>query len=301
MPRYKHIQVIINPASGRSEPIVHILYQVLQHHNLYWDISITQKDRNGKLLAQEAVQEGADLVMVYGGDGTIMEVANGLVGTEVSLAVLPGGTGNLVATEMKIPRNLTKAIELIFTSKCQSRLIDLGQIDEQYFLVNAGTGFMANVVQESDHELKRRIGIFAYVISGLKALRTTPSVWYELVVDGKKIETEAVACYIANIGSFGNRFVSFHSQIDPYDGLLDVFLLNNDLRSFLATAASITQLDDYTLSLEHWQAKEISIRAYPSQPTQADGDLISSTPSTVKVVPKALRIITYPQPSLGFL
>ena len=87
----KRIQVVINPASGQPQAILNTLNKVFHEYEVDWDMSITQASGDARRFAEEAAAEGADVVAAYGGDGSIMEVAQGLMGTEVPLAVLPGG------------------------------------------------------------------------------------------------------------------------------------------------------------------------------------------------------------------
>src|SRR5690606_33636656 len=98
---FKHIQVIINPAAGNNEPILNTLNDVFSQYDVFWDVSLTHKAGDGEQLARQAVENGADLVGAYGGDGTVGEVARGLIGSEVPLAVLPGGTGNSLAVSLR--------------------------------------------------------------------------------------------------------------------------------------------------------------------------------------------------------
>lgn len=91
---YKSVHVVINPAAGHDEPILNVLNHVFHPAGVVWDISLTQKTGDATHLAAEAAASGVDMVAAYGGDGTQMEVANGLLGSGIPLAILPGGSGN---------------------------------------------------------------------------------------------------------------------------------------------------------------------------------------------------------------
>ena len=110
---YPKVHVVINPAAGKDEPIMNVLNDVFHPAGVDWDISITHKSGDGTRLAAEAAASGVDLVAAYGGDGTQMEIANGLLGTGVPQAILPGGTGNAMAHDLGISLNLREAAELI--------------------------------------------------------------------------------------------------------------------------------------------------------------------------------------------
>ena len=113
---YQNVVVIINPASGKQEPVLNTLNDVFRQHDLPWSIRITHQFGDAARFAREAVASGADLVVGYGGDGTQMEVANGLKGSAVPLGILPGGTGNAMAFELNIPRDLRQAALSIWYS-----------------------------------------------------------------------------------------------------------------------------------------------------------------------------------------
>jgi diacylglycerol kinase family enzyme len=103
---YKRVQIIINPAAGKDNTILNTINAVFSGSDIEWDARITHKFGDATRLTKEAVANGADLVAGYGGDGTQLEVANGLVGSAVPMAILPGGTGNAMAFELNVPRDL---------------------------------------------------------------------------------------------------------------------------------------------------------------------------------------------------
>ena len=107
---YSKIHVVINPAAGQDEPILNVLNDVFHPAGVDWDISLTHKSGDATRLAAEAAALGVDLVAAYGGDGTQMEVANGLLGTGVPQAILPGGTGNAMAHDLGIGIKLQVAV-----------------------------------------------------------------------------------------------------------------------------------------------------------------------------------------------
>jgi NAD kinase len=110
--RPKSVQVIVNPAPSRKIPLLAILNSTFRGVGIAWDISVTHGPGDGRRLARDAVDAGVEVVAVYGGDGTVMEVATGLMGTDVPMLILGGGTGNLVASELRLPSDLEKACDL---------------------------------------------------------------------------------------------------------------------------------------------------------------------------------------------
>src|SRR5262245_11092839 len=108
---YRRIHVIVNPAAGQGRPVLGILNSIFQSAGV--EVFTTEKAGDARRLAAQAAQAGVDAVAVYGGDGTLMEAASGLVGTAVPVAILPGGTGNVGAFELGIPGDLTAAASLL--------------------------------------------------------------------------------------------------------------------------------------------------------------------------------------------
>jgi len=167
----RNIRVIINPGSGQPKPILHTLNQVFSSAGVEWDISLTQESGDAERFAQEAVKSGVDAVAAFGGDGTVMEVARGVMGSQVPLAILPGGTANLMSVELGIPKDLNQAAEIIASPESEIKSIDVGEIGGTHFLLRVGLGIAAQKVELADRELKDRYGIMAYSIAALKAMK----------------------------------------------------------------------------------------------------------------------------------
>jgi diacylglycerol kinase (ATP) len=292
VPDINHVQVIVNPAAGLDDPILKTLNTAIHEHGASWDVSITNARGDGTRLAQEAIANGADVVAACGGDGTLMEVAAGMVGSDVPLAFLPAGTGNVMASELRIPRRLDKAASLLFDPASVIRPVDLGQVNDRYFIMRASIGFEAAVVEKTTREMKDRFGLLAYGVAILQALSEPLKARYHLTLDGEAVEVEGFSLLIANAGSIGRLNLVLNSTITLDDGLLDVMILNDHPESVLSIAASVIQLDEFTAALQHWQAKEVTITCDRPQTVQGDGELLGQTPVTARVVPQAVRVIT---------
>lgn len=291
--KFRKVLVVINPASGNDEPILNTLNDVFSAHEIEWDARITKTLGDGEAYARQAVAEGYDLVMAYGGDGTQLDVANGLLGSTVPLAVLHGGTANALATELKIPRNLEKAVNLPFQNNIQIAKVDLAEIDGRHFLLRIGTGMLATLQEAVTRELKDQYGIGAYFLGGVQSLNNPQQVTYHLTIDGQEIESTGIACLVTNMNELGVLGLKLSPHIVIDDGLLDVFVLKNDLQSVLSMLSSVAQWDVAGMKIDHWQAKEIHIHTEPSQGIYADGETqaFAHTPCTVRIVEQSLAVI----------
>jgi YegS/Rv2252/BmrU family lipid kinase len=293
MPPYRRIHVIINPASGGNEPILNTLNDVFRQYDIEWSVSVTHGQDDARDQARAACDDGVDLVAAYGGDGTLLSAAVGLMESDIPLGILPGGTANALADEMRVPLALQKATELLCDDNNQRRSIDVGCAGDRYFLLRVGTGMVATLSEGTTRDLKDRFGIVAYIISGVQALSQPQQVTYTLTMDDETVETEGTACLITNANAIGALNIRLSRHIDMTDGLLDVFVLNTDLQTVLGMAGSILQLENLPVELQHWQCQEVTVSANPSQGIYGDGEEVpfTDTPTTIRLLPGALDVI----------
>jgi YegS/Rv2252/BmrU family lipid kinase len=296
----QQLRIVVNPAAGQDEPAFAIFNQVFGETELDWDIVLTKDEGDGQQLALQALADGVDIVAAYGGDGTVMEVACGMRGSKIPMAILPGGTGNNLSIELGIPRDLGTACRLIVSPDRATRAIDMGLINDHCFLLRAGAGLEATMIEGAPRPAKDRYGIFAYIIAGIQAVREPQKSLYHLVLDGEAYDAEGLGCVIANAGNIGVPGISLSPDIAVDDGFLDVIIIRKaDLPSLVSVAASILGGSENTEKLIHWKAKYISVFADPPQTVQADGEIIGSTPILAKLIPSAVNLIVPPTPDLS--
>jgi YegS/Rv2252/BmrU family lipid kinase len=289
----RQVQVVINPGSGQPKPVLHTLNQVFRPAGVEWDVSLTQKSGDAERFTRDAVNRGIDVVAAYGGDGTVMEVARGLMGSEIPMAIIPGGTANLMSVELGIPKDLAKAAEIITNEDSRVKSIDVGEIQGSFFLLRVGLGIAAQKVELADRDLKDRYGILAYSIAALKATKNAELVKYRFNLDGEEVEVEGVTCLIDNAGNFGVSGFKAHKDISVTDGVLDVILIRDT--SFLTIMAAGKGALESTPSSDsyfHYQAKRIDIETDPPQSIQVDGEVGWQTPVSIKVIPQAVNVLT---------
>jgi len=292
----RRIHIVINPGSGQPQPVLYLLNKAFRAAGVDWDISLTKKSGDAEQFARQAAQSGADIVAAYGGDGTVMEVARGLLGTQTRMAILPGGTANLMSVELGIPKDLEKAAALAADPASQVRQVDMGEFGGTFFLLRVGLGFAARKVRIADRQMKDKYGLLAYTIGALKALQQSEPALYRLTLDGKKEEVEGLTCLVDNAGNMGVVGFKAAHNVSVSDGLLDVILVRDaGFRSWVAMGASLVDATPDPASFFHWQARQITIESEPSQPVQVDGEMAGRTPVSIKVVPQAVAVLV-PKP-----
>jgi YegS/Rv2252/BmrU family lipid kinase len=235
----------------------------------------------GRSMAEQAAVAGAELVIVCGGDGTVRTVCAELAGTGVSIGVVPAGTGNLLARNLGIPLFLQAAVDVALNG--QDRAIDLVKVsgdgirDDEHYLVMAGMGFDAAVMEGANEKVKAKVGWLAYVVSALRNLMF-PAVRLELSVDGGEwTRHRARTVLIGNVGYLQAGMPLLpDAAID--DGVLDVVLLHpSRFLSWIPLAVRILSKGRHTDDLiNRMTGKTISVRASSDTPRQLDGDSIGS-------------------------
>ncbi|MCU1692791.1 MAG: diacylglycerol kinase catalytic region [Frankiales bacterium] len=250
----------------------------------------TTADDPGPGQARAALELGADLVVVAGGDGTVRSVVTALTGTGVPLALLPSGTGNLLARNLGIPLEVEQAAAVAATG--QDRAVDVGRLaDGECFAVMAGTGFDAAMLAGAPHAAKAWLGWSAYVLSGLKQLRG-PGVDVEVEVDGVVLARTVRGVLVANVGELQGG-IRLLPMADPADGLLDVALLAPvGLRDWLHLGRRVWSGQEPAGEvLEVLQGRRVVVRTSSPQPVQYDGDLVRGAPAlSAEVVPGGLLV-----------
>lgn len=289
---FKRVHIIINPAAGQPQPLLHTFNQVFQEEGIDWNVVVTKDNKNAMQLAKKAAESGNyDVVAACGGDGTVTSVANGLYGTHIPVAVIPAGTANLLAAELGIPFNLAAACRLLANGSTIVRNIDMAFANDRLFLYTVGIGFNAETVKVTSREAKTRFGILAFIFAGIQLLQQPEIAHYTLKLDEETVETDGLTCLVTNSGSLGGG-LSLAPGIDINDGLLDVIVIRNaDFASSLSLASSIFGGTPDPNSFQRWQTRTLEIITDPPQPIQADGDMWGETPLTAEVLPSAMPVV----------
>jgi diacylglycerol kinase (ATP) len=286
------VAVVFNPATGGGEAAgrKRDTLDALEGAGLAVLWLETTREDPGQGVTAKAVAEGVDLVMAQGGDGTVMACVTALAGTEVPLAVLPGGTGNLLATDFDIPSDLDGAVEVALDGD-RVRL-DVAAMDDDRFVVMGGIGFDAAMLRDADPRLKERLGAVAYVLSGFKHLRRRATRFRLRLDDRPPIDRTGQGVLIGNLGRLQGG-LPIMPDARPDDGLLDVAVLQTrTLPDWLALAVQVVlrrrRKDPW---LEVFQAGRVEVHCDRPQPVERDGDPASARDHlVVEVVPAALTL-----------
>ena len=219
----KIVHFIVNPIAGKGKPI--ITEQYLSNHFNKKDFSVTVKYSEYKghaiPLTEQSIKENASIIVACGGDGTINEVASCLVNTNIVLGIIPIGSGNGLARNLKIPTNIEKAINNI--KENSTIAIDVGKINDDYFFSNTGFGFDASVIK--NYEASQDRSLWTYVMASIKSFKEyNKEDEVEIEVNGAIQMINPFLIFISNSNVMGYQ-MSLTPKASLQDGLLDVVMV----------------------------------------------------------------------------
>lgn len=286
----RHVKVIINPASGIERPILRPLNHALRAASFAWDIDVTHGSGDAQRLAADAVVDDYDAVLIYGGDRAVMEAAAGLMDSGVPLAIIPGGTGNVLSTGLAIENDVVSAAELLTREQISVRDIDMGDCGEHRFALHIATGYEAAYVQHTTCEAKERLGKLAYALSAIQQeLRLVRS---NLTLDGEEVEVDGYTCMVANSGNVGLPGLPLLARISVSDGLLDVVIVQNlNFLSLLRRPLSGDEEAARAQMVRHWQVRAVTVTTDPPEAIIGDGEVWGETPFSARVLPGVMRVV----------
>lgn len=297
MSTYTKAIVFYNTRSGHSRFEKHqgILQKHFQERAI--DLKIVEVPKPAdelKQLVLQAMDEGVGLFIAAGGDGTASMVGNPLIGTSAHMGILPLGTGNLLAKELKIPSRFEKALALITTDNPTVIQMDTFRLDGQYYLLNMSTGVTPRVMGGTESEEKKRFGILAYFVHFVEQVLGLKRHRFEITLDGRHISCFASEILVTNSRSTILDPLTWADTVKLNDGALDMFIFR---------AANIFDIASLVVSLftkrQHMSpvveilpvVNQCRITSQVPMPTQADGDPIGETPAEIWVNPNSLNVI----------
>lgn len=293
-----NVTVICNPAAGRGRAGKHgdAIRQLLGASARNWTWRHTQARGDGETMARQAARDGAQMVVAVGGDGTLHEVVNGVLGTNTAVGLIPFGTGNDLARALGLFGNLETACRAVTDGP--TRRVDVGVVEgagtngPRHFLVLTGTGFDARTAQTVNEGVRWISGAPAYVYGAIATLRRFTPFELTLTLDGGETRRQkAMFVSIANAETTGGGMkIAPGAKVD--DGLLDLCLVGE-----VSKAALLYQLTQVFSGahVKHpavtmLRASRVILDADPPQPLLIDGEVLGTTPATVSLMPGALPI-----------
>ncbi|MBE1488589.1 diacylglycerol/lipid kinase family protein [Plantactinospora soyae] len=255
----------------------------------------TTPEDPGQGQARRAIEAGAEVLFVCGGDGTVMSCVGALVGTEVAMAILPSGTGNLLAANLGLSNDLAAGIEVALEQG--RRQIDVGVCGDQFFAVMAGMGFDAQMLAATSETTKARVGWPAYVVGAMRHLRDRPMKVSIRIDDQPPRRRRARTVLVANVGRLQGG-VRLLADAEPDDGFLDVAVLTpRTLNHWLSLGWAVLRRRDRVPRMEVLRARRVTISSNREQARELDGDVIPPGRSLQVAVRPAALWLCVPQPA----
>ena len=286
------IEIIYNPVSGgnqKSRRTAEKVSQYLEAKGVPSVLRISEGPGHATELAKKAVQSGADAVAAVGGDGTVSETACGLVYTNCPLLIIPAGTGNDFCKSVSIPSDPIQAAELFFNGR--QTVIDMGQINERYFINEVGAGFDVDVLRYSTKYKKHMSGLLPYLFGVFEALLKYHTFPLEMVNESGIAKTEDATVFSAANGKWIGGGINIAPEAEVTDGLLDFTVVRpiqkNRLPSRLAGLLKGKVL--HFPETEHVKGLAYTISS-PDLYVNIDGDIVRMETAVIRIVPKAIRI-----------
>lgn len=289
----------INPIAGTKEKklLQEVIKKKTGEHSIPFEILHTNAESNYSYLKEKIEAEKITDVIICGGDGTVNQVANALLGTEVNIGIVPMGSGNGLALAAKIPKPIGKALDIIFTGN--TNYIDAFYINEKFSCMLCGLGFDAQVAHDFAKQKKR--GLATYVKQSAKNFFRAKPYPFELVINKHRFATEAFFISIANSNQFGNNF-TIAPKASLHDGLLDIVVVNkmNKLRMLWSVLKQLrhgkvhngNDKKNYSDKIHYFQTKELSVQNPQLAPLHIDGDPAETAARfEIKIIEKAVRLI----------
>lgn len=282
--------LIYNPSAGggKAATVGMAVKRCLERGGMDVTVRTTNAPREALFIAEELAGH-VDAVVAVGGDGTVNEVINGLAGRDVPLGIVPAGTVNVLALELRLPFDVQRACDTIIRGRTTT--LDLGRVDGRRFILMVGVGLDALTIRELDPTAKRRFRELAFVWTGLRSYLRHPPVEFSLRVDGDPHTATYVV--VGNCRYYGGRF-GVTTRADPTDGVFDILLYKD--RNFASTAVFWAGVP-LGLHVRHpdvtyLRGRHVILEA-PDEGVvwfQTDGELAGRLPAVVDIEQQALRV-----------
>lgn len=288
----RKIKFIINPVagSGASQSTIKIIHDILEKSSIPYSISISSYKGHVEILAKEAVQENYTDVIAVGGDGTVLEVFNQIFGHDINLGILPAGTGNDLVRMLDISTDHENTIEKILNGKTRS--IDIGLVNDVYFLNVVGMGIDSEIVETTEKVKKYLKGTLAYVYSTFRMLATYKCKKIEISIDNQTFERMAYLVAVGN-GKFygGGMMITPKAEID--NEMFQITVINEmpKLKFTVLFKKVFSGMHIHEDPVEVFYGKKIKISSSEPLKINADGNIIGEKTCNIQILPKAQKVL----------
>lgn len=289
--------LIFNPVSGPGDPgskLTEIEAGLQSLSNL--TVRLTDPDVRIEDLTQQAIDEGADVVIAAGGDGTVSGVASALVNTDVVLGIIPTGTANAFATTLGIPENFLEACDIIKSGR--PKAVDTARCNDHMMLLAVSIGLEADMLDNMEREEKARLGKLAIVVNSLQELRDVEQFETHLETPDATWHEPATAVTIANAATNTMVLAQGPADVVADDHQLSITLFTPEHQwGVLQSAAQLffSALKGETVENETvhaCKARSVKVTTEPPRTIYVDGEPFGETPLTVECLPRSLKVLT---------
>jgi diacylglycerol kinase (ATP) len=293
-PEKKDVLVIANPVAGSCsmDALKAYLDQAAQKTERRYELYETNGKDNLHEVIEKALQQGIELFVAAGGDGTVSAVASELMGKDKILAIIPAGTANLLAKALQIPLDIETACLLAFEAK-KTRAIDSLKTHQKNFFSHISMGAYSRIAERTPSKAKRLFGRLAYTWSGLLIFWKARTWKFDLNLDGNNFTSRASTIMIANVGELGAQGLKWGHEIFPDDGVIDICLIK--ARTFgdyllLAWDFFVGNHRKSPLTTYYQATRYIKIIGPPHLPVRGDGEIITEGSIEIEICKNALKI-----------
>lgn len=290
----RKVLIIINPAAGKgqSKNYIATIKARFESADIDYQIKISNRVGNVTELALNGVKEGFNEIVAVGGDGTVIEALNGIVGTDTILGIIPAGTGNDFVRSIGIERDFISALNVVIEGKYE--LIDIGEVNDRFFLNVVSFGIDSDVVKTMEKIKNVVTGPAAYYVSSIKAISTYKAVKMSITIDGEEYIRKAYLVAIGNGKYFGGG-MKITPDANVNSGDFEICIINNISRIGLMRLLTKANTGNHISEngVEVFKGKEITIRAIADHlAVNADGNLIGPAPAKISVFKNKLRVLS---------
>ncbi|MBH0350099.1 YegS/Rv2252/BmrU family lipid kinase [Bacillus tropicus] len=293
--KFEKVLLIVNPKAGQGDLHTNLTKIVPPLAAAFPDLHIlhTKKQGDATKYCQEFASK-VDLIIVFGGDGTVFECTNGLAPLETrpTLAIIPGGTCNDFSRTLGVPQNIAEAAKLI--TKEHVKPVDVAKANGQHFLNFWGIGLVSEVSNNIDAEEKAKLGKIGYYLSTIRTVKNAETFPVKITYDGQVYEDEAVLVMVGN-GEYLGGIPSFIPNVKCDDGTLDIFVVKSTgIQAFKDYIGKKLFEDSNDNDIFHVKAKSIHIETEEEKEVDTDGESSLHTPCHIELLPGHFTMIYNP-------